>query len=453
MSASPYMKIVKKPTSRYLVDDFTKGLTTLFDEGALGYKAASAYGNFRTQSGVLTDGWGVQICADAADASNVASAWEYVRNDECGEKKTLMYCDTQGFVHEIKDGADSLLDGVKFTSPPLAIGYRLYGEDVALLCSETDGMAVYNGVNAYAVDASPTITSMALHYERLFVTTAGERNCVRFSDDLDPTNWAQDLQSGGFVQLVDGYGKSNKVISFAGYLYVFRDYGISRMTAYADQSDFSVTNLYVSAGQIYPRSVAVCGDRVLFLSSDGLFVFDGLSTSRLLPQLKDITPYKESAAGCFCDGKYYLAYSASGKENDSLLVYDFVTKNVELSNGFCLASFLQGSRLAAVSGGRIVEITPCGSVLGVPTQKVWRVPYNGFSRPDKVKRLKEIYLETATDIVLTVLYDGKEKRIDVKGKAGVQRLRAGVGGRKLGLQINAADSGVRIAEVALRIGV
>lgn len=451
MSGSPYMRIVKRAKARYLVNDFNKGLTTLYDESALGYKAASQYCNFRTQSGVLTDGWGLEVHHDFSGVSDAVSVWEYVRNSEAGELKTLMYCDDTGRIHEIKDGVNSVLEGVSFVGIPIAIGYRLYGQDVVLICSPADGMAVYNGETLYAVDSSPMITSMVLHYERLFVTTAGERNSVRFSDDLDPTNWAQDLQSGGFVQLIDGYGKSNKVISFLNYIYVFRDYGISRMVAYADQSEFSVSNLYVSSGRIYPRSVTVCGDRVIFLSSDGLFMFDGLSTVRILVQLKDITPNKESAVGRYHDGKYYLAYSLQGGQNDSLLVYDLVTKAVELSGGFNISAFMQGEQLAAISNGKVVKVSPCGAALGESTQKVWRVPFNAFSLPDKKKRLSEIYLETAKDVTLTVLFDGEKKSFEVRGAEGVQRVRVGLSGRKLGVEIKCGLCGARVAEVAIMI--
>lgn len=69
--------------------------------------------------------------------------------------------------------------------------------------------------------------------------------------------------------MIDERGALNRVISYLNYVYVFRDYGISRITAFGAQTDFSVSNLFVSSGKIYPRSVALCGDSVIFLRRTG----------------------------------------------------------------------------------------------------------------------------------------------------------------------------------------
>ena len=111
-------------------------------------------------------------------------------------------------------------------------------------------MVVWDGVSdPYEVLDAPKISSMALHYERLFATVDGEKNSVWFSDDLDPTNWSMSLDEAGFIELIDERGALLKVVSFLDYIYIFREYGISRLTAYGDQTSFSVSNLFVSSRQ------------------------------------------------------------------------------------------------------------------------------------------------------------------------------------------------------------
>lgn len=451
MRRSPYIKTRRASRRRCLIGDFSHGLNSATDESALPFNAASDYKNFRLESGVLTDGWGTEPFPPLANVQNAVSAWEYVRTEE-GEKISVpMYCDADGFVHAVKDGNDETLDGIKFTSAPIAVNYRLYGGDVSLICSATDGMAVYDGESAYKVDPSPLITGMTLHYERLFATTANESDSVRFSDDLDPTNWAEGLDSGGFVQLADGYGRCNKTVGFLNYVYIFRDYGISRMVAYADQTRFSVSNLYVSSGRIFSGSVTVCGDRIIFLASDGLYVFDGLETRRLLPQLGELTKFKDSAVGKYFDGKYFLAYSSGGDKNDSLLVYDLASGMCELSSGFEITSFYQGDALAAVSGGKAVVIAPCGAALSVPTHKVWRVPLGALSAPDKIKCLRTVDLETATDLTMKVFADGKTRKIRLRGKNGIQHVGLGVRGRKIGLELSSDGVGTKISSFSFTV--
>ena len=221
-----------------------------------------------------------------------------------------MYCDRSGAVFYRRDGdaAFAQLSGVRFTATPFAVNYRLYGEDVVILCSPRDGMAVWNGKeDAVIVGESPLITSLTLHYERMFVTIAGQKNAVWFSDDLDPTNWNPSLDEGGFIELTDERGRSNRVLSFLNYVYVLRDYGITRLTAQGKQTDFAAANLFVSGGRIYPETAAVCGDAVLFLCSDGFYSFDGVSTRRILKHLDGVLTAKGSPSAAYVGGKYFVS--------------------------------------------------------------------------------------------------------------------------------------------------
>lgn len=55
---------------------------------------------------------------------------------------------------------------------------------------------------------------MTMHYERLFATTSTDKYTLYFSDDLDPTNWNENITEGGFIQMLDERGELLKVISF-----------------------------------------------------------------------------------------------------------------------------------------------------------------------------------------------------------------------------------------------
>ena len=88
---------------------------------------------------------------------------------------------------------------------------------------------------------------MCLHYERLFAVVGGERNRLAFSANLEPTDWTEDLSSGGFIEMQDERGGLNRVISYNDYIYVFRDFGVARVSAYGDQTDFSVSQLFISS--------------------------------------------------------------------------------------------------------------------------------------------------------------------------------------------------------------
>ncbi len=435
--------------ARLLIPDFRSGLDSVTDEAASNVNYAAELYNFDVSSGALTDGYGL---SGDIGLENVVSVWIYRLNGENGVKDILMYSDADGSVHYSADGQTGTLDGVAFTAPVQAVNYKLNGDEVVIMCSSADDMAVWHyGDAPYTVAGSPRVTSMTLHYERLFVTTEGERNTVYFSDDLDPTNWSLDLSGGGFIELSDELGRLNKVVSYLNYVFVFRDYGISRLTAYADQTEFSVSNLFVSSGRIYPETVTLCGDRILFLADDGMYAFDGISTSRILPKLAGCFD-GGSPAAAYYGGKYYLAArlrtdgGTVGCEegtfvNNGLIVYSPADGSACICRGYDVSAF---ARLTpyAVSGGRVYSVTK-NNVL----PKRWRVPQTDLGNPDSVKEITAAVIEKEGAVTVTVTTERGSKTLSLGD--GISRAKVGLSGRRIGLVIEATGSGVRVARPQL----
>lgn len=447
------MKALRMPGGgvRRTINNFTANVDMRFDEAVLAEGTAARVLNFDVTDGALTDGYGIESSPRFEGKSGL-SLWRFTRYDPDAEKYVAcdMYCDTAGKVHYNDGTGWKELYGVTFTSAPSAVGYRLYGDDSILMTSPTDKMYVWDGVSApRRVDDSPYITSMVLHYERMFATTAGESNAVYFSDDLDPTNWNDtDLTEGGFIQLLDERGKLLKVVDFINYVYVFREYGISRLTAYADQEDFNAVNLYVAGGKIYEGGVCACGDIIMLTGADGLYSFDGYSATRKLRAMK----FKASpeASAVYSDGKYYLAacVDGDGGVNDSLVVYD-------ISEGTFSVSSLPVKRLCKLDGevfavlydGRIGKVNKCGALFGEPLGKLWESGVSDFGTPD-IKTVSEITLRTDGAITVTVECDGKAREFAVSGGEGIKRFRPGISGRTIRFRISSQEAGTRVARFA-----
>ena len=60
------------------------------------------------------------------------------------------------------------------------------------------------------------------------------------------------------------------------------DFGITKIRTYDNSEEINVTHLFVSGNKIYKDSICVCGDRIIMLTKDGLYEFDGISTKRLI---------------------------------------------------------------------------------------------------------------------------------------------------------------------------
>lgn len=450
---------VNRRNYKISIPTFSGGIDTTTDERILPLNKAEVSYNFCCDTGALTEGWGFEIFTKIL---NGRSVWLYTRKDKFSSniENILMYCSSVGeiFYRRTPTAAFQKLEGLRFSGLPYTVNYRLYGEDVIIICSAKDKMAVWNGIDsAYIITDSPLITSLTLHYERMFVTTANEPNSVWFSDDLDPTNWNPELDEGGFIELLDERGKLNKVISFNNYIYVFRDYGISRLTAFASQGDFNAVNLFTSSGRIYADSVAMCGDVILFLAADGLYSFDGVSTRRILKNLDGLLCSGGRPYACYHEGKYVVTFCADiGEEKDKecnncVMVYNRHSGACDLMWGMdihtlCPVSDGVGETMYMITySGLVGMLAKNGTHFPGISSKVWQSGNIDFGSADKKKHIREFYIDTLYDITVTFNADGTEHSFFVRGSEKISRVRLNVSGYKIGLKISAQTAKASIA--------
>lgn len=456
-------KAFKAPKRRYarvFAPNLQSGMNSVTDSRVLPFSQSEAAYNVCVESGALENGYGV-ISTDAL--SRFHKVYYYKVYDEREQKMKGCYLahnkDT-GKIHGGAGGPNAWreLDGAQFAKAPLGVNYKLFGEDVFLLCGE-EGMAVVDSsLRVITVPTAPSITSIAMHNERMFVTIGGRRNAVWFSDDLDPTNWNPELDEGGFIELEGEQGRLNKVVSFGGYVYVFREYGIARLTAYGEQREFSVANLFVSSGKIYGDTVAVCGDRIIFLAEDGLYSFDGLSSHRIARSLDGLIRADGGSTGCYSAGKYYL--SARSREcaedvNDILVALDPRTQFLSVNKGLNVISF---SAVTEISGEKLWVHTPkmfMGLLekglnhFGKKPERLWRSGFGDLGYPDTRKLIAEIYLDTKYDCTVKITTEKGSKLLRFSGKNEAQRKRVNLIGTKVQMEIR-AEGDISVARPALK---
>lgn len=362
--------------------------------------------------------------------------------------------------------ASLLSHDITFTSPPFGVNYRLMGEDVFILASKSDALLIWNGVDApERIADAPRITSMAVHHERLFVTTAGDSNSLWFSDDLDPSNWNMSLTGAGMIQMIDERGALRRVISFNNYLYVFRDFGISRLTASGAQEDFFVSQLFVSSGKIFHRSICLCGDRIIFCASDGIYQFDGSNTTKILDAVFPILSPSENSCACFFDGKYYLSLSVEfGDDNyededlstNALLVLDVTKKSYVIFRGFVVfdmvssLTFGDSKVVFAVSGELpLVQLDDSGEFQGSSMRRVWRSSLSDLSYPAKVKTVRSVHLFSRGNVSLTISSERESATLNLR--EGVNSYPLLISGRRLCFEFFSEDSIAEVSDIVLEI--
>lgn len=237
---------------------------------------------------------------------------------------------------------------LEFSDIPIVLDYKKDGLD-SILISANDKLVVWStGRTPYEVSNVPTITSMCVFNDVLYCTIAGETDKIWYTENLDPESVGTESDNTKYLTLTGQAGGGVKIVEFKENVYVFRDYGISRLNTYA-KSGPTTNQIYLSHSKIYANTVSVCGDCVIFLTRDGLYKFNGVSVAKidsLQNQLVD--SFNEYAVATTLQDNYYLAlklnfnddtlvgceqYAPNQMKNNSLIKLDLNNYSFEILRG------------------------------------------------------------------------------------------------------------------------
>lgn len=455
------------------LSDFSKGIQSNKTDSILPLNYAVCAYNFCAKTGALTKGLGlsplktpytlfgqeyIKTYTLPVDVTKVKNAWHYRRYDNNGQivqPLLVVYGDDNKFycINMSTSTGFLAVQQLQLAGQPLGVNYRLDNKDCMIFCSTNaeDGLYAWDGVNYFQHFAnSPSVSSMALHAGRLFATSIGDKKKLYFSDDLDPRNWEISQDGAGYIEISDERGALNNLIEWNNYLYVIRDYGITRVSAWGEQEDFVIKHLYLSTGKIYSKSAVLCGNCILMLCKDGIYMFDGRNTYKIDMGLDGFFEgvNNDNAIGAYLDGKYYLACKMNFNDNATvgcesasytnnvLLEYDINTGQINLLRGVDISLLLNlqtetFSRLmccvnTANKANLLLEVDKSGQAFGSPTHKFWKSPKTDLGYPNKHKVLNELYVQVSNDAQLIVKTENQTYTIALKASNTPQKYKLNI---------------------------
>lgn len=345
-----------------------------------------------------------------------------------------------------------------FSAPPAGIGYTdASGQDMFLFSTQGALMKFADGTVASVLAELPQFMDICYAYDRLWGVVAGKRNRVLYSNKLDPTLWTSEEN---FLLFDDEIGAVNKLVLFEGDLYAFREHGITKISEYGTAREFVVSSVFVTKSTIYGKTVVVCGDKILFLTRDGLYSFNGNGVQPVLPRLKRFLQknVNKFAVACF-DGRFYVLACklnfaddeivgcegfVDGFHNNALVLFDIDANQASLMRGMDVRS------LVAVVLGKFCKVFASfygqyankigvmdfsGAMFETPLPKLWK-SHNNFLGATEVRNLRKIVVDTPTDCILTVYADAEKQSFVVVGDDLVQDVCMFTKGRKIAVEFS-----------------
>lgn len=460
-----------------------EGLVNSVDESIAGLEYAVNCKNFAFEKGVISGKIGIDTAGGhfnnnifydthtyptfAADKGIKKTFYFRRKNPETGELDDRIVCvlsdgtvwNTKIFAldtwHQFENFA------IEYDSD--AVNYNYKSEDVLLVAVEQVGMFIIRADRVTYLDKAPKFSSIAVHNERVFGTLNEKKNQVWFSDDFDPNNWTISSTEAGYIDFSDDLGNAIKVVSFLNFLFVFRDYGIMRLTAYGDQNDFIMKKVFTDTGRIYKDSIVLCGDKIMFCAEDGVYAFDGYEAVKVGKEFPNITDKKTVRAG-YLENKYYLACKLGQPgdlTNDSVIRFDTETKDISVLSdvkvaGFCcLKSAKDATLLCYFSGdnkNKLGMMSESGKVFETVTTKTYESPENTLGSP-YYKTIRGASVFTKYPITLKVILDGKEFKFNIAAKDTQQYIPIEKCGIRVKFEIEAQTAHAYVSPVSVDVDV
>ncbi len=351
----------------------------------------------------------------------------------------LYACDFAGseFVNLTQDSG--IAEGVDLHP----LNYHHDGEDVLLIYQSTGGAKVYDGQQFSSYPDVPKASSVCLHYERAWLAEK-EGNKLYFSTQLDPTDFTVETGKGGYISFPDDGGALLKVISFKDYIFIFREFCIHRLSAYADPTDYKLTRVFVTNNKIHANLIQATSDKIIFYADDGFYAFDGFVANKVYERFTPLIESVADAAVCFYDQKYMVALrlknldgSKVGDEalasykNNCVVAFDQLTGSISIMRGVDINCFLPiniektcgvYASLNNFRGCYIYKLTDDGKLDGTPLKKFWTSSLSNLASIDRYKVLRNIFVSCLQKAVLTVVHDEGQSIYYLKASAKPQRL-------------------------------
>lgn len=317
------------------------------------------------------------------------------------------------------------LNNITFSSEPTYDFFIKDNKNTMIFCSQTDDMWVWSGLDEpYQVLDAPHVNDMAVGMDRLFVASDAYPYSVLFSDDFDPSNWSIIAGEAGQVEFHDNLGKVLKVFALDNYIYVVRDYGIVKIYGYSQADNtFNISRVYFSTTNIYKNTISMAGNKIVFMSGDNIYSFDGLNCKLMYSCLNGQIFNPQKAVGICVDNIYYLCVNLYQKVdyNNALVCINLESKNI---TEVCYDEHFYSLSKLNVNNNNVAVI-----IYGENASKNAKVPVyivkNANKNADNCKFLyKTHYLNLAPkseDKVLTKLTFLSEKPITISVVSDIQK--------------------------------
>ncbi len=278
---------------------------------------------------------------------------QFMKQSGVTADRLLVYADDNKiYINDLLYEMSDVLNiyNLTFNSAPTAICFKEDGIDIALLTSEDKMVWWKTGYTPLIIDDVPIITSICMNDGILFCTIKEPSYKIWYTKDLKISRFGEVTRISNYITLDDEMGSCKKIITFNEEVYVFRDYGITKIDLIKNEA--TISPIYWANSKIYANTVSVSGNNVFFMTKDGLYLFNGVRVTKSnIDLLNNISSANDGAVASSLGEKYYLAlrvdfdddknvYNEDESVNNALFIISTTDFSFEILRGVDVQTML-----------------------------------------------------------------------------------------------------------------
>lgn len=376
--------------------------------------------------------------------------------------------DKKVYINQLFSGDNKLywLYELQFEEKPITLKFKKNDSDSIILADKQKMMIWHTNFSPYEVPGVPVITSMCMNDGVLYCTIADPAFKIWYATDLDAENVGNISVNSGYISLDDDLGDAKKVIAFDEDVYIFREYGISKINYL--QKNITVSQVYSSNSRILDNTVSVCGNLVVFMTFDGIYTFNGTRVNKTEIDIKHLLDGLNSNATASSISHYYflalrLKFDDGQKTdldkieyvNNSILVVDtndltfHIIRGIDVLQFYPLQTDLFEKMLLICNTKdekKLQEITfDCASTTSI--YKRWQS--SDLTEKNNTKLITNLMVEASQGVTFTFDYDTDNSISFVTYQDGVNEFKFRFRCNKLKLQISSKLNTAVVDKVAV----
>ncbi|MBR7100318.1 MAG: hypothetical protein IKC91_04105 [Clostridia bacterium] len=404
--------------------------------------------NFRAVSGGIGAAWGTQ----AAFSENPLEGVTPTNTWLLGNAKTgkLIYSTAASTYSLSLQGAGdanatapqpSLIYSTGFSSPMRALDYVNAQNTHELYIFSEKGIYFYNGSSFSLIKNSPVVTTGCVYYDRLFSVSALIPYRMYFSAPLEGSNWTAAYLSAGYVDLSPEHGAIHALFSIGKNLYALREYGITRLHTEGENFNFTAMPFSAAFGSVYADSIQRVGACLIFLTSEGLYSFNGNRVEKLNFAFLNGADFATSPdCRAFVYGAHYVLNYLDGKNNRRTLFLNPAEQEGWISDMDISFPISDGNRCFFLDNGIFATFSQKSSRCNGAMYKTWESDFTKLGLGDGRKLLRAVSLQGKGNVQLRIrgehVFDERVYTLSLNGQAAVHPL---LKGKAFSFQVESED--------------